>query len=93
MKLTPIHAPALAIVIAMSLAVGANAQTTDAPAQADPSVSAEKEVKRGGLRPPHDGKSGVHRTRTKIYLADPGHGTRTKAPAAEGPSLVQRLFN
>ncbi|MEM7507360.1 MAG: hypothetical protein AAF415_11500 [Pseudomonadota bacterium] len=92
MKLTPIHAPALAIVIAMGLAISANAETTDVSASPDASVSVAQETKRGGLRPRHDGKSGVHRTRSKLYLADPGHGRRPVADNS-GPSLVERLFN
>ncbi|MEL6476780.1 MAG: hypothetical protein AAFR17_05570 [Pseudomonadota bacterium] len=85
--------PAMAVAIALGLAAAANAAPVEsAGAQATVEAATEITAKtaRKGLRPAHDGRSGIDRTRTKRFLLDPVPQTRVAAP--EGPSLFERLF-
>ena len=91
MKLRAVHAPGLAIVIALGLALGANAADTGTPG--DVALQERAEQNRKGLRPAHDGKSGVHRTRSKrTFITAAGTKPAATATPSGGPGLFERLF-
>lgn len=95
MKTAFLYAPALALVIAGGLATGANAETAVQDAQVTQILAAQQPATpRTGLRQRHDGKSGVHRTRSKINLLNPAHTLPVSAGKVRphDSTLVERLF-
>ncbi|MEM0943439.1 MAG: hypothetical protein AAGI70_05765 [Pseudomonadota bacterium] len=89
MKLAILFAPALAVSVGIGLVAG----VADAAEVAGRGLTVENPAPQGGLRKAHDGKSGIHRTRSKTYLADPHKNRVPGQQVPEGPSLIERLFN
>ena len=91
MRVSMFFAPGLAVAIALGLATAANAGGPNALADTGANAFAEQaeRAERRGLRPAHDGKSGIHRTRSKRYLSA---FEKDKSAKPAGPNALERLF-